>query len=188
MSEAVKNFGELLRHFRSRCRSSTNGGSLTQNALSKLIAKETEISYSVAAISAWERNNKKIPQSRRMTLIGLIKVLHEAGGIISIDQANLLLNAGNYRGLDAKEAEMIDVAWSTKEIVYDKENPRGAQALNLSEALLQAAISRMDKIFGRAGFSKNNPNLLAAFLNTFCIMNNSTVPSIERELLEINSV
>jgi hypothetical protein len=63
--------------------------------------------YSGAAVSDWERGKSKINADERLVLVTMIKVLHDHGGLQTVELANLLLEAGNYRALDEDEARKI---------------------------------------------------------------------------------
>ena len=95
-------FGELLRECRQRCQ-------ISQERLGELMGWELGLSkgYSAAAVSDWERGKSKINADQRLVLISLIKTLHKRGGLKNSSEANRLLEAGNYRALDAKERENI---------------------------------------------------------------------------------
>ena len=101
-------FGEQLRKFRHRCNDPKSPhGKLTQEEFGDLVGAELGISYTGAAVSDWERGKTKIHADDRPVLIALIKVLHDHGGIRTIEEANQLLQAGNYRNLDPGETEKI---------------------------------------------------------------------------------
>jgi transcriptional regulator with XRE-family HTH domain len=93
-------FGVHLREFRTP--------KLSQQKLGELLGKELGMSgYSGAAISDWERGKSKIHADDRRVLIALIKVLHENGGIHTIEDANQFLEAGDYRVLNRDEIRKI---------------------------------------------------------------------------------
>ena len=66
-----------------------------------------DFGFSGAAISDWERGESKINAEDRNVLMALIKVLHKCGGLRTLDDANHLLEAGNYSALDDDEKQKI---------------------------------------------------------------------------------
>lgn len=93
-------FGKRLRYFRRRARDPERGGSLTQERLTHLLYELSNLEYSFAAVSDWERGKSQIPKDHRTTLIGLVATLGKYGGILSLAEANAWLQAGNYRPID----------------------------------------------------------------------------------------
>ena len=63
--------------------------------------------YTSQAISDWERGQSQIHKDHRQVLCALIQALNQCGGLDSLDDAEKLLVAGNYRGLSHSEAEAI---------------------------------------------------------------------------------
>ena len=126
-------FGEQLRRFRHRCTDSKSPhGKLTQEKFGELVGAELGIhSYTGAAVSDWERGKSKIHADDRPLLMALIKVLHDCGGIRTIEEANELLNAGNYRNLDPGEERKVSSA-ATSHI--DAEQPSLEQKTSKSLA------------------------------------------------------
>jgi len=101
-------FGEQLRKFRQQCNDAESPhGKLTQEKLGDLIGGELGIRYSGAAVSDWERGESKIHADDRRVLAALIKVLHDYGGLETVEQAGQLLEAGNYRALNLDETKAI---------------------------------------------------------------------------------
>lgn len=100
-------FGEQLRKFRLQCHYSQTGKPVTQQQLGIFLKEEIGISYSGAAISDWERGKAKPGINDRLVLTSLIKILKQYGGIKTMADANLLLEAGNYRTLNLSEREKI---------------------------------------------------------------------------------
>lgn len=104
-------FGDSLRVWRRNSRDHQRGGQLSQNRLADLLSEEVGLVFSRAAVSDWERGKGHIHKDARPVLVGLIKVLHEAGGLPTRKEAEAWLASGNYRGLDAGEAASVDPAW-----------------------------------------------------------------------------
>ncbi len=101
--KSLTTFGTLLRSFRNKCNDPLTGRRLTQERLGALIGEAVGTHYSAQAVSDWERNRSQINKDHRQVLIALIQILRDLGGIRSIDEAERLLAAGNYRGLDREE-------------------------------------------------------------------------------------
>ena len=108
-NEFVNEFGNLLRIFRQECKyPKDRRGILSQGRLGELLGVELGTrGFTAAAISDWERGASKIHADDRRVLVGLLKVLHEHGGIKVLKEANELLEAGNYRALNPTEMKQI---------------------------------------------------------------------------------
>lgn len=101
-------FGELLRKFRQQCNDpESSHGKLTQEKFAELVGDVLGIGYSGAAVSDWERGKSKIHADNRLVLMAFIEVLHEWGGLETIEEANQFLAAGNYRALNPEERQKI---------------------------------------------------------------------------------
>lgn len=104
----MKSFGEQLRIYRRQCEDPQRGGLLTQEHFGELMGVVLgDAGYSGAAVSDWERDKSKIHADDRAVLVALLTVLRQNGGISSIEDADDLLAAGNYRRLDAGEARAV---------------------------------------------------------------------------------
>ncbi|MEW6029590.1 MAG: helix-turn-helix transcriptional regulator [Chloroflexota bacterium] len=104
----MSEFGDCLRKYRERCTDPNRAGQkLSQRRLGELLGTELglQTGYTGAAVSDWERGESKIHADDRLVLISLVKVLHQNGGLKSTAEANELLEAGNYRALDATERQ-----------------------------------------------------------------------------------
>ena len=98
-------FGQLLKKTRRQCTDPIRGGLLTQERLGELIGHVLgDAGYTGAAISEWERDKSRIPADNRLVLLSLVMVLQQNGGLQTPGEANALLHAGEYRGLDQSEA------------------------------------------------------------------------------------
>jgi len=101
-------FGEQLRKIRHQCNDPKSPhGKLTQEKFGELVGGKLGISYSGAAISDWERGKSKIHADNRLVLMAVINVLHGCGGLKTVEEADQLLEAGNYRALDPAEVQKI---------------------------------------------------------------------------------
>lgn len=99
----LPDFGKQLRSFRLQCRDIKTGKPLSQQRLGEFLFEYLGIRYSGVAISDWERNKSKININDRLLLLNIIKVLKQHGGIKTLADANLMLEAGNYRSLNTSE-------------------------------------------------------------------------------------
>ena len=106
-------FGRKLRLHRRNARDNENGGLLSQARLADLLSLACGVVYSRAAVSDWERGKGQIHKDDRAVLVGLIDVLHQSGGIRTLEEANDWLAAGNYRRLDEREARRVSAEWLT---------------------------------------------------------------------------
>jgi hypothetical protein len=96
-----KAFGTLLRTFREAAKDPQSGRRpLKQVALSELLETLAGTPLSNTDISRLEMSHKKILVSERQILRGIVLTLVFCDGIKSLDEANELLNAGGYVGLD----------------------------------------------------------------------------------------
>ncbi len=142
----LNTFGGLLRHYRHRCIDwERNSRLLSQERLGELIGQKLGISgYSGAAISDWERNKSHINKDERRVLLSLIEVMHTGGGIKSLDEANQLLLAGNYRDLNQAELQLIDKEWLNQKTA--ESNQYSYSTAEEQEALLPPAT--YTRLFG----------------------------------------
>lgn len=108
-------FGDLLRKYRKQSDDPVMGGQLTQARLAELLEFMADLpGYTGVRVSNWERGGDKgetIRHDHRELLVGLIKVLHQCNGIISLQEANNWLAVGDYRDLNKAEIQVIDAAW-----------------------------------------------------------------------------
>ena len=104
----MDSFGTILRRYRRQCHDPIFGGQLTQARLGELIGDNLgDSGYTGAAVSEWERDRSRIAADQRPVLIGLVQVLEQCGGLASPEEANALLHAGEYRGLNQAELDTI---------------------------------------------------------------------------------
>ncbi|NOH01146.1 MAG: helix-turn-helix transcriptional regulator [Chloroflexi bacterium] len=99
----MNEFGKLLRFYREQCRDPSTGKRLTQERLGDLLFDEIGVHYSGAAVSDWERNESRINADDWLLLLSLVKILKQYGGIKSPEDADRLLESGNYRALNPLE-------------------------------------------------------------------------------------
>lgn len=102
------NFGGTLYSFRLRTIDPKTGKPLTQQKFGEQAGHELgRAAYTGAAVSDWERGKSKINADDRLLLISLVKILNRCGGIKSPDDANLLLESGNFRALNKSEMDTL---------------------------------------------------------------------------------
>ena len=162
-------FGEVLRSFREITRDpDRHQRPLSQARLGELIGHEMEDrGVSGAAVSDWERGKSKIGVEDRNILIAMIKVLYKCGGIRIPDDADQLLEAGDYRALNRQESQEIFGKIPEDPAV---EQPKSEQKMAKSfipflvENLLE--VSELKEAFARAdeGPSPPWPRKLAVFM------------------------
>ena len=79
--------------------------------MAERLEQATGVYYTSATISNWELGKRQIHHDDRVILVGLIKTLHDCGGIQALAEANVLLESGNYRPLNTDEQGQIEAAW-----------------------------------------------------------------------------
>ena len=164
-------FGETLRTFRQAGNDpDRHKRRLSQERLGVLIGHEMEDrGFSGAAVSDWERGESKISAEDRNVLIALIKVLYKCNGLQTLDEANQLLEAGNYRALNVKEAQEI-FGETPDESSVEGPIPETKISKSLVSSLLKDLFSisgeELNAIFAKAkeGPSPSWPRVLAAFM------------------------
>ena len=163
-------FGDVLRGFRQAGNDPDRlNRRLTQERLGQLIGHEMgDFGFSGAAVSDWERNKSRISADDRIVLTSLIKVLHKCGGVKNLAEANQLLEAGNYRVLNADETQLI-FGYITNGMVDDEDKTFSSLTSFLIENIFgvsQTELGRMVK-GAKDGPSPSWPRILAAFMRRF---------------------
>jgi hypothetical protein len=109
-------FGHLLREYRLASKDPETNDLLTQECFAELLENHLGLrGITNTQISRWEKGGTKgkvIPQDKRKLLLGMISVLHHCGGITTLEQANDLLHAGDYRKLNEAEIQQINALWN----------------------------------------------------------------------------
>lgn len=105
----MSSFGKTLRAFREMTRNPDRyNRSLSQARVGEQMGHIMEGGgFSGAAVSNWERGINKISAEDRKVLITLIKVLYKYEGVKTRDDANQLLESGDYRALNGREIQEI---------------------------------------------------------------------------------
>lgn len=150
----MNTFGEILRAFRQASNDPDRlKKRLSQERLGELIGHEMrDFGFSGAAVSDWERGKSRINAQDRSVLIALIRVLHRCSGIQTPSDADQLLEAGNYRVLDAAERQKI-----FGEIAEEEKKGTTESPVPLKE--LQKLISQAQE-----GPAPTWPRILAAWM------------------------
>lgn len=109
-------FGALLSKYRRNAVDPRRGGMLTQERLAELLEQEANVKgYTAIRVSNWERGEEVIRHDNRQLLVGLVQVLSVCGGVTTLDEADTLLHAGDYRQLNEAEMQQINPAWLSGE-------------------------------------------------------------------------
>jgi len=171
---SVTKFGETLRAFRQASNDPDRlNRRLTQERLGELIGHEMDdLGFSGAAISDWERGESKINVQDRNVSIALIQVLHGCGGLRTLDDAEQLLAAGNYRALNPDERKEIfqenppDLSAPVASVEPSQSNPTLQSMIGAiffqSPQEFQTALEQ-----AREGPSPAWPRVLVAFFRRF---------------------
>lgn len=164
-------FGEILRSFREMTRDlGRHKRPLSQARLGELIGHEMEDrGVTGAAVSEWERGKSKVSVEDRNVLIAMIKVLYKCGGIRIPDDADQLLEAGDYRALNRQEIQEVFGKISEDQAV---EQPKPEQAISkffipsVVNSLLGISEHELKEGFARAeeGPSPSWPRKLALLM------------------------
>jgi hypothetical protein len=128
-----------------------------------------DFGFSGAAISDWERGESNISAEDRKVLIALIKVLYKCGGLRTLEDANYLLKAGRYDGLDAKETQEV-----FKDAPINKDSERSLPHANSSKSsgstwvagLFSISEAEVESLIANAqrGPTPAWPRILAVFM------------------------
>ncbi len=103
-----KGFGKLLKKYRNQTRDPANGQKLRQGDLGELLETMGGLpGFSATQISYWENAKRQPPE--RPIVIGMIEMLAKYGGIDTIEEANALLKAVDYVGLDSAEIAQFNL-------------------------------------------------------------------------------
>lgn len=129
-------FGDMLRFFRGQTVDKGTGRPLSQDRFAYYLSEKTGLTITRNRENNWENNkNQPHPQNDRDLLIAIVAVLHKFRGIKSLEEANQLLGAGNYRALSTEEATQVNRDWipsgSSEEAGGGKSNPQQVMASTL---------------------------------------------------------
>lgn len=111
-------FGALLQYHRKRTFDPQRGGYLTQARLAEFAA----CGISGTTVGHWETGERTIKHQDGFILQRLITVLHEYGGLDTLDEANLLLESGLYSRLTPEEVQGVNLEWLQKQRQDERES------------------------------------------------------------------
>jgi hypothetical protein len=139
----MSDFGKHLRHYRLQTVAprSDPPKPLTQEELAGLMDEIVPVHEKM--ISFWETGTRRISHRRRDLQICLINVLHECGGIQTLDEANELLRLGRYDVLSAAEGQQLDPAW----IVVPPDRPQTVPPQAVYQPWWQSVYGWLDRFF-----------------------------------------
>jgi hypothetical protein len=107
-------FGDLLRFYRGRTVDRDVGKPLSQEKLAYKISDQIGWTITRNIVSNWENGKSDLhPQKDRFLLIAILAALYRYQGIETLEEANNLLEAGDYRALDEKEVSSINPQWTS---------------------------------------------------------------------------
>jgi len=107
-----RTFGEMLRYFRGQTSDPKTGKPLSQAKLADYLSKKTGLVISRNKVNYWETGKSTLQsQEDRLLLTAIVAVLCKYRGIKTLNEANQLLEAGDYRVLDDTEKALINREW-----------------------------------------------------------------------------
>jgi transcriptional regulator with XRE-family HTH domain len=105
-------FGDLLRFYRGKTVDRNVGKPLSQEKLARKISEQIGLLITRNIVSNWENGKSDLhPQKDRTLLTSIVATLYKYRGIATLDEANHLLEVGDYRSLDEREISNIDPRW-----------------------------------------------------------------------------
>lgn len=104
----MSKLSELLQRYRNHWRD-------PENTMHRLSQEEVSVllGYGESTYGQWERGRNQ-PHDRR-DLVRLIEILHKGYGIESLEEANALLQAGDFYDLAPHEIRQIEIGWLPQE-------------------------------------------------------------------------
>ncbi len=107
-------YGELLRQYREKSIDRRARKHLAQSQLALKLSEKRGLMFNRNNVSNWEADKAIISADDRETLIAIIVILSEYGGITTLEEANRLLESGNYLTLRDEEKSAIKFEWANK--------------------------------------------------------------------------
>jgi hypothetical protein len=163
-------FGEILRTFREMTHDpDRHQRPLSQARLGELMGHIMEDrGFSGAAVSHWERGENKISADDRRVLVSLVNALYRYGGIKTLEDANRLVEAGNYRTLNQEETHEVFgemAATPAEQLIPDQKTVRSFIAV-LLEILFSLSENEVRNLLDDAekGPFPSWPRVFAALL------------------------
>ncbi len=105
-------FGASLRIYRGKSYNEYHRHGLSQEKIATLVSARTGYLINRNKVGEWERGEKTIHQDDRDMLLALIAVFLEFGGLKTLEEANRLLELGNYRKLNHDEIGSVNPPWN----------------------------------------------------------------------------
>jgi hypothetical protein len=167
----IVTFGSLLRRYRGRSIFRRTGRWLSQDRFADEISKKTGLYHTRNLVSNWENDKSSLhPQRDRPILLVIISILSENGGITTSQEADQLLEAGNYKTLSPQEKEQI---FLQETIETQNESPQPAiknhrkLMQSLQDGLLHGGAEEFQALFEKAqeGPSPAWPRKIVALIN-----------------------
>lgn len=109
----TSSFGALLRSYRERSVDKRIRMRLSQVQFARKLSQRTGLIVTRNRVGNWENSKTRIAVHDRKILMAILIVLHEYGGITTLEEADGLLEAGGYRTLNDEEACQIDQDWKS---------------------------------------------------------------------------
>jgi len=124
----IQSFGEMLRYFRGQTIEKGIGRPLSQERLAYHLSLKSGITITRNKENNWENGKTSPrPQLDRGLLTDMIAVLQKFRGIKTLDEANQLLEAGNYQPLTTEEVNQIHPEWNPSVIPQYVDGDTSAQ-------------------------------------------------------------
>lgn len=161
-----ESFGRQLYLFRQQTFNPETQKPLTQQQFGEYLGRELgDRGFSGAAVSDWERNKSKVNADQRLVLLSFIKVLRQYGGIKSLKDANILLEAGNYRALN--EQEKSDIFPEELSEQPSADTPQASNFLFFLESIHLIPPAELQQMFiaAKQGPSPAYPRFLVSLIN-----------------------
>jgi len=110
-------FGELLREAREKSVDRRSRMRLSQDHFASKLTQKLGFIVTRNRVSNWETDKTPIPVEDRKILMAILTVLHDYGGIAEREEADRLLESGDYRTLNDEEALIINPEWKPNGLV-----------------------------------------------------------------------
>lgn len=138
-------FGNLVRMYREKTVDRRVGKNLSQDRLAQKLSKKTGLMFNRNNVSNWETDKIFISAEDRYVLISLIAILVEYSGIMSLQEAEQLLEAGNFRSLNDHEKDGIGLLRNNKKIapsfaenqLRSSDTGLGGESIQSSEKIIE---------------------------------------------------
>ncbi len=130
-----QSFGNFLRYFRGQTINRKTGRPLSQDQFGIHLTDRLGLIITRNKVNHWETDkNSPHPQRERDLLIAIITTLKDFKGIRGLDEANRLLQAGNYQSLTTQEINRIDPTWNPPTVHQDVSGDAVAKTVSVSHS------------------------------------------------------